>query len=87
VIPSDIILIWLLLVSPVWIISTMHLINQGVPKHKRTARVLAPIEQLIPMAPSPAIWKKFVHVITVNTSVAEFKLIKGKALVRYKTIR
>jgi len=31
----------------------MHLINQGMPRHRRMARVLAPIEQLIPMAPSP----------------------------------
>jgi hypothetical protein len=58
-----------------------------MPKHRRMARVLAPIEQLIPMAPSPAIRKKFLHIITVNTSVTESKLIKGKALARYKTIR
>lgn len=49
--------------------------------------MLAPIEQLIPMAPSPAISKKFVNIIRVNTSVMESKLIKGKSLVRYKTVR
>jgi hypothetical protein len=87
VIPSDVILTVLMLLSPVWLISTRHLINQGMPKHKRMARVLAPIEQLIPMAPSPTKWKKFVHVITVNTSVTESKLIEGNALVRYKTFR
>jgi hypothetical protein len=87
VIPSDIILTVLLLVSSVWIISTMHLINQGMPKHRRMLRVFAPIEQLIPKAPSPAICKKFVHIITVNASVAESKLNKCKALVRYKTVR
>jgi len=87
VIPSDVILTMLLLVFPVWLISKRHLINQGMPRHKRMARVLAPIEQLIPMAPSPAKWKKFVHIITVNTSVTETKLIKGKALVRYKPFR
>jgi hypothetical protein len=87
VIPSDAILTVLMLISPVWLISTRHLINQGMPKHKRMARVLAPIEQLIPMAPSPAKWKKFVHTIAVTTSVTESKLIKGKALVRYKAFR
>jgi hypothetical protein len=36
----------------------MHLINQGVPRQRRMLRVLAPTEELIPMAPIPAIWKR-----------------------------
>jgi hypothetical protein len=59
--PSDIILTELLLVSPVWMIFTMHLINQGMPKQRRMSRVLAPTELLRPMAPTPAIWKKLTH--------------------------
>jgi hypothetical protein len=56
--PSEMMLTVPLFVLPVWMISTMHLMNQGVPKQRRMLRVLAPMEELIPMAPTPAIWKR-----------------------------
>jgi hypothetical protein len=55
----------LVVASPVWIISTMHLMNQGMARQRRMLRVLAPTEELIPMAPIPATWE-MAYIVTVS---------------------
>jgi hypothetical protein len=36
--------------------------NQGMPRQRRILRVLAPIEELIPMAPIPETWERVLEI-------------------------